>query len=229
MSGKSKTDVKDKLKELHSDLEAGVRTSASYTVEQAVADWTKEGRDGRSASTLRRDTRLLRALLASIGGIPLHALRTHDIRRALSQLAASRSSATVALTHNLLVRAIRHAEAGDHVRRDVAALVKPPLGKHCADNRCCPSAETHLMRDGSASVDTSHALGEFAVGYVGRRISMLHTDGDHCGPPRMAVLPPHGDHASGVAGPGATTSSVATSKGICGVPAAMRSARSHGR
>ena len=72
---------------------------------------------------------ILRPLLASIGGIPLHALRTHDVRRSLSELAASRSSATVALTLNCLVRAIRHAESGDHVRRNVAALVKPPPGK----------------------------------------------------------------------------------------------------
>jgi integrase len=59
----------------------------------------------------------------------LHALRTHDVRRALSEVAASRSSATVALAHNCLVRAIRRAEAGDHVRRNVAALVKPPPGQ----------------------------------------------------------------------------------------------------
>src|SRR5215469_4472156 len=125
VSGKTKTEVKDKLKELHSDLDAGVQTSASYTVDQSVADWMSEGRDGRSASTLRRDERILRPVLASIGSIPLHALRTHDVRRALSELATSRSSATVALAHNLLVRAIRHAEAGDHV----AALVKPPQGQ----------------------------------------------------------------------------------------------------
>ena len=129
VSGKTRTEVKDKLRELHSDLDAGVQTSASYTVDQAVADWMREGRDGRSARTLRRDELILRPVLASIGGIPLHALRTHDVRRALSELAASRSSATVALAHNCLVRAIRHAEAGDHVRRNVAALVKPPQGQ----------------------------------------------------------------------------------------------------
>jgi integrase len=129
VSGKTKTEVKDKLRELHSDMDAGVRTSASYTVDQAVADWMREGRDGRSARTLRRDELILRPVLASIGGIPLHALRTHDVRRVLSELAASRSSATVALMHNCLVRAIRHAESGDRVRRNVAALVKPPPGK----------------------------------------------------------------------------------------------------
>jgi integrase len=129
VSGKTKTEVKDKLRELHSDLDAGVQPSASYTVGQALTDWMREGRDGRAASTLRRDERILRPVLAIIGGIPLHALPTHDVRRALSELAASRSSAMVALAHNCLVRAIRHAEAGDHVRRNVAALVKPPPGQ----------------------------------------------------------------------------------------------------
>jgi integrase len=129
VSGKTKTEVKDKLKELHSDLDAGVQTSASYTVAQAVSDWMREGRDGRSPSTVRRDERILRPMLTLIGSIPLHALRTHDVRQALSELAASRSSATVALAHNCLVRAIRHAESGDHVRRNVAALVKPPPGQ----------------------------------------------------------------------------------------------------
>ena len=104
VSGKTKTEVKDKLRELHSDLDAGVQTSASYTVDQAVADWMREGRDGRSASTLRRDERILRPVLALIGSVPLHTLRTHDVRRALSGLAASRSSATIALAHNCLVR-----------------------------------------------------------------------------------------------------------------------------
>jgi hypothetical protein len=54
----------------------------------------REGRDGRSASTLRRDERILRPVLAIIGSIALHAPRTHDVRRVLSELAASRSSAT---------------------------------------------------------------------------------------------------------------------------------------
>lgn len=129
VSGKTKTEVKDRLRELHSDLDAGVHTSGSYTVDQAVADWMREGRDGRSPKTLRRDERIMRPMLAIVGGIPLHALRTHDVRRALSGLAASRSSATVSLAHNCLVRAIRHAESGDHVRRNVAALVKPPPGQ----------------------------------------------------------------------------------------------------
>lgn len=42
VSGQTKAEVRDKLKELHSELDAGVRTSHGYTVEKAVADWLAE-------------------------------------------------------------------------------------------------------------------------------------------------------------------------------------------
>jgi integrase len=52
VSGKTKAEVRDKLKELHSELDAGVRTSHGYTVEKAVADWLAEGLPGRAAKTV---------------------------------------------------------------------------------------------------------------------------------------------------------------------------------
>jgi integrase len=44
-------------------------------------------------------------------------------------LAKDRSSATVAIAHNALRRAIRHAEARDIVRRNVSALTDAPTGQ----------------------------------------------------------------------------------------------------
>jgi hypothetical protein len=41
-------------------------------------------------------------------------------------LAATHPSRTVVVAHNAIERAIRHAEANDHVRRNVASLVRPP-------------------------------------------------------------------------------------------------------
>jgi integrase len=193
VSGKTKTEVKDKLKELHSDLDAGVQTSSSYTVGQAVADWMQEARDGRSASTLRRDERILRPVLASIGNVPLHALRTHDVRRALSELATSRSSATVALAHNCLVRAIRHAEAGDHVRRNVAALVKPPQGRGGRPSKAMTADQAAALLN--AAKDDGY-LGAYVILSLttgirteeARALRWDHVDLD--GDPRAGV-PPH--------------------------------------
>jgi hypothetical protein len=50
--GKTKQDVRLKLKTLRSDIEAGVRAPASYTVQAAVDDWLAEGLSGRSERTL---------------------------------------------------------------------------------------------------------------------------------------------------------------------------------
>jgi hypothetical protein len=72
--GRTKTDVKDKLKRLHEDLDQGVRTSASYTVATAVADWLDQGLDGRSAKTISTNREVLAPLLPPIGKIPLREL-----------------------------------------------------------------------------------------------------------------------------------------------------------
>ena len=37
--GKTKTEVKDKLNEAHDEINAGIRTPVTYTVEQCVKDW----------------------------------------------------------------------------------------------------------------------------------------------------------------------------------------------
>ena len=52
VSGQTRTEVKDKLKALHSELDAGVRTAAGYTVDMAVTDWLAEGLQGRAAKTV---------------------------------------------------------------------------------------------------------------------------------------------------------------------------------
>ncbi len=44
--GKTKTQVKDKLREAVADLEAGVTTDAKYTVEAAVNDFLAKGLKG---------------------------------------------------------------------------------------------------------------------------------------------------------------------------------------
>ena len=37
--GRTKTEVREKLDKLHEDLNAGIRTPATYTIEQCVKDW----------------------------------------------------------------------------------------------------------------------------------------------------------------------------------------------
>jgi integrase len=67
--------------------------------------------------------------LAIIGGMRLRELTADDIHQALAAMALRYSSAAVAMGHNALTRAIRHAEARDLVRRNVAMLVDTPKGQ----------------------------------------------------------------------------------------------------
>jgi hypothetical protein len=53
--GQTKTEVRDKLRDLHSDIEAGIRKPAAVTVQQAADDWVSHDLDGRSAKTVRKN------------------------------------------------------------------------------------------------------------------------------------------------------------------------------
>jgi integrase len=132
VSGKTKTAVKDKLKALHADLDTGITPKAgysAYTVRQAAEDWLKEGLDGRSAKTIKKNENVLEPILRVIGGRKLRQLSAADVRQALSKMATEYSSAVVTMGHLALKRAIRYAEANDLVSRNVAMLVDTPKGQ----------------------------------------------------------------------------------------------------
>src|SRR5215475_7065378 len=112
VTGKTKTIVQDRLKELERDLESGVEQRA-YTVRQTIDDWLEQGRDGRSPATVRRDRALfyrrdgqgneaLRPEFAPLGGLKLRELSARQVQQALTALADSRSTATISLIHNCL-------------------------------------------------------------------------------------------------------------------------------
>jgi integrase len=95
--------------------------------------------------TVRSHVDLLKPVTMLIGNIPLRDLTAHDVRRALNKLAETRSTRAMANTHNVLVRAIRHAEANDHVGRNVASFVKPPQGKTGRPSRAMTAAEAAAL------------------------------------------------------------------------------------
>ena len=126
VTGRTKTEVRDKLNELHKQVESGLRPRRRYTVGDALEDWLAVGVDGLSGRTvtLYRDT-IGKALGEELGTVRLTGLTAGDVQGALAALAARLSTRTVQIAHNVLVRAIRQAERDDLVGRNVAALVKP--------------------------------------------------------------------------------------------------------
>jgi integrase len=132
VSGKTKTAVVDKLRELRGEFDHGIvpKTGyANYTVRQAARDWLANGLDGRSAKTIKKNENVLEPILKVIGARKLRELTAGDVRQALSAMAAGYSSAAVTMGHLALKRAIRHAESNDVVSRNVATLVDTPKGQ----------------------------------------------------------------------------------------------------
>jgi integrase len=127
--GRTKTECMRKLRELRQEIAEGARTSGRYSVNRALDDWLAEGLDGCAPRTVELYTGLLRPVRTAIGTKPLRDLSAHDVRAVLAKIAETNSTRTVQITRNCLVRAITHAEAGDHVVRNVAQLVKAPQGK----------------------------------------------------------------------------------------------------
>src|SRR6266487_3944523 len=130
VTGRTKAEVRDKLRELHREIESGVRSRPRYTVRDALDDWLATGLDGKAPATvtLYKDT-IARALAEQLGAVRLSALTAGDVETALAALAGQVSTRTVQIAHNVLVRAVRHAERHDLVARNVAALVRPPRGQ----------------------------------------------------------------------------------------------------
>ncbi len=129
VSGKTRAIVHDRLKTLHHDLDSGVKARPNYTLRRAADDWLREGLDGRSAKTIKKNQNVLAPILASIGARRLRELTADDVHQALTTMAARYSTAAVAMGHNALTRAIRHAEARDQVARNIATLVDTPKGQ----------------------------------------------------------------------------------------------------
>ena len=129
VSGKTKQEVRDKLKALHQELTTAVKSSRTYTVRETVEDWLCEGLDGTSERTRTLYEGLLEPVVEMIGARPLRDLSAGDVRSALGKLVTRYSTRSVQITRNSLERAIRHAESNDLVGRNVAALVKSPQGR----------------------------------------------------------------------------------------------------
>ena len=174
---------------------------------KAVDDWAAEALDGLADKTVRSHVDLLRPVAMLIGQAPLRDLTAQDVRRMLSKLAQTRSTRTMASTHNVLVRAIRHAEANDRVGRNVASLVKPPQGKTGRPSRAMTAAEAAALL---AAAKDHPRLGAYVI-------LSLHDRNPHRGGACAAVGPRRSRRRPGRADTGA-----AEHRGVALGPAARR-------
>jgi integrase len=130
-SGKTKTEAKDKLKEMQRDYDDGLSAlSGGYTVGEAVNYWLDYGLSGRDPHTVGmyrtyNDVHILPAL----GKRRLRELTVEDVEKLLAQKASCLSTRSLRIIHSILSRAVRHAQVRDKVRRNVVLLCDVPSGR----------------------------------------------------------------------------------------------------
>jgi hypothetical protein len=95
VTGRTKTEVKIKLRELRRDLDSGVRSSTTYTVGAALDEWLASGLSGKSDRTkeLYQDT--VKPLREPLGDVKLKEPTAGDVQETLEALAAAKVVAEV--------------------------------------------------------------------------------------------------------------------------------------
>jgi hypothetical protein len=113
VSGPSKAAVHDELKALRKEVDAGFNKPApsNCTVRRCCEDWLADGLPGRDLQTIEKNMYVLKPVLTVIASTLLRDLDVTDVDAALTSIAATRSSSTMAMAHLALSRAITRAQA----------------------------------------------------------------------------------------------------------------------
>ena len=177
VTGRTKTEVRDKLKEAHAELDRGLHTSATYTVQRAVDDWLEGGLQGRSERTRSIYKEALKPLLEHIGTRPLRELTARDVRRGLEALSERVSTRYLQIGRASLARAIRYAEAHDLVGRNVATLVDNPKGQVGRPSRSFTLEQSlSLLEAAKESPLNAYVVLSLSVGIRTEEARELHWD-----------------------------------------------------
>lgn len=131
VSGRTRTEVAAKLRELQRDLEDGVSSSGrQVTIAALCEEWLRHRSGELSGNTLDVRTWAVRQhLVPSLGARRVRELTADDVARFLEvKSAAGYARATVDKLRGVLIQVLRHAERQGLVARNVAALVPTPSG-----------------------------------------------------------------------------------------------------
>jgi integrase len=145
VTGPTKTAVLEAMAELREELGRAPRSSRTYTVNEAVAEWLDGGLSGRSDRTKNAYKEALTPLLAKIGHRPLRELAAVEVRKALESLSSRYSTRYLQIARNSLERAIRFAQVHERVGRNVAELIEAPTGRIGRPSKSLSLAEARAM------------------------------------------------------------------------------------
>lgn len=131
VSGRTKTEAKNKLKEILRDLDDGHGVQGhKFTVEDAIRDWLEHGLSGRDPKTIASCQFLAqRHVIPGLGRRRLRELTADDVDRWLTKEAQIVSTSTLSKMMSILRRSIQRQMARDRVKRNVALLCELPKGQ----------------------------------------------------------------------------------------------------
>ncbi|MDF5755430.1 site-specific integrase [Spongiactinospora sp. TRM90649] len=130
-SGKTKTEAKDKLKQILRDYEDGLAIApAGYTVADAVAYWLDNGLPKRDDSTVKMyRTYAAKHVIPCLGARKLRDLSVEDIDQWLLGKRGELGTRSLKLIHGILNRSMKNAMRRDKVKRNVVDLCEVPDGR----------------------------------------------------------------------------------------------------
>lgn len=138
--GRTKTDVKDRLSELHDEISAGVRTPATYTVRQCVQDWLDSVEyDEHTMDTLTGQAK--NWIYPKIGAKKLKNFSATDADKFFKEIGQHLSKRTLTMIKSTLRRSIRRAQVHDLIGRNVIELVDLPSGQAGRPSRAMTQAQ----------------------------------------------------------------------------------------
>jgi hypothetical protein len=125
--GRTKTEVKEKLEKLREEINAGVRTPATYTVELCVEDWLESiERDPHTMETLAGQAK--NWICPKIGATTLRDFTATDAENFFKELGQVLSKRTLVMIKSTLRRSIRRAQVHNLIGRNVVELIDLPSG-----------------------------------------------------------------------------------------------------
>lgn len=127
----TKTEARDKLREMLRDLEDDVQPSKpNYTVAEAMEDWLTYGLGRQGSATIKKYRSLSAThIVRFLGKRKSRELTARQVELWLANRAEVLGSEPLRRVHACLNRAVRRAMALDLVKRNVVELVEVPRGK----------------------------------------------------------------------------------------------------
>lgn len=184
--GRTKAQVRDRLDELKDEIKAGVRTPATYTIEQCVRDWLDSlALDPGTIASYRGQAE--KWIYPRIGKAKLKKFNATEAERFFAEIGKELSKRSLVMIKSTLRRSIRRAQAHDLIARNVVELADLPEGQPGRPSRAMTQEQATqvlaAVRDASvgysavvtigkarnAATHAATATGELACGTLPRR------------------------------------------------------------